>query len=654
MLKGMRDELFKLASEEGGLKLAANRMMRELRSGEVTPEDVADAYALAADRPGLERALGSPNLQPEDFRFAKRRLDEARFEGRRPNVGLPMAVALGRSESLEDRIVDALSARPLHDRKDIEYLRRDAEEILKNQPHHSPDYTRKILGDLLSKREEDLPTEWQPYTTARRMKRGLYLPNDPLRHKVFLKGRPEWMKNYVLERILPDARRIEFMDRRRRRLAEALNQAVTPTTQNLLPAASSPLPNLNEESISRILHPVTPPPDLPAIQAMGDVGAESPLPPPAIAVERPAVQAAESAVTERPVIQAMENAATEPPTIKAIQRVGQVADTVGKKPMNPWLKRGLIGAGLVTAGLGAYGLYRALSKKEQQDEEEGGLKLAANRMMRELRSGEVTPEDVADAYALANKRSWLEESSVQPNSQPSALAYYMQSPEGRREAKNIKDGIVAALSAKPYTPEALKELQRRAKEEYDNLAFRLYTPGQILNHSLHKWEKDLPEGMRPWAATNRMRYVLFQSPDPLDRKMYLQEVHPTKVKDYILERILHPASRATFMNRRNRRLAEALNRAVDHPPNLLPAASSPLPNLNEESISRILHPVASPPELSSIPAMGDVGVSPPVPPSINVGLPGARAAESVATERHPNYEMRPEPPTSKRFNVWGK
>jgi hypothetical protein len=368
MLKGMRDELFKLASEEGGLKLAANRMMRALRSGEVTPEDVADAYALAADRPGLERALGLPNLQPEDFRFAKRRLDEARSEGRRPNVGLPMAVALGKSESLEDRIVDALSARPLHNRKDIEYLRRDAEEILKNQPHHSPDYTRKILGDLLSKREENLPTEWQPYTTARRMKRGLDLPKDPLRHKVFLKGRPEWLKDYVLERILPDARRIEFMDRRRRRLAEALNQAVTPTTQNLLPAASSPLPNLNEESISRILHPVASPPELSSIPAMGDVGVSPPVPP-SINVGLPGARAAESVATERPVIQAMENAATEPPTIKAIQRVGQVADTVGKKPMNPWLKRGLIGAGLTTAGLGAYGLYRALSKDDEQDEE---------------------------------------------------------------------------------------------------------------------------------------------------------------------------------------------------------------------------------------------------------------------------------------------
>jgi len=343
--------------------------MRELRSGGVTPEDVADAYTLAANRSELERALGLPNLQLEDFILAKLRLDEARFEGRRPNVGLPMVAALEKSESLEDRIVDALSAIPLRNRKDIEYLRRDAEEILKDQPHHSPDYTRKILGDLLSKREEKLPTEWQPYTTARQMKTGLELPNDPLRHKVFLKGRPEWMKDYILDRILPAARRIEFMDRRRRRLAEALNQAVTPTTPKLLPAASSPLPNLNEESISRILHPVPPQPDLPAIQAVENAAAASPLPPPAVAVERPAVQAAESAVTERPVIQAMENAATESPTIKAIQRVGQVANAAGKKPMNPWLKRGLVGAGLTAAGLGTYGLYRALSKGDEQDEE---------------------------------------------------------------------------------------------------------------------------------------------------------------------------------------------------------------------------------------------------------------------------------------------
>jgi len=38
--------------------------------------------------------------------------------------------------------------------------------------------------------------------------------------------------------------------------------------------------------------------------------------------------------------------------------------------MNPWLKRGLIGAGLAAAGLGTYGLYRALSKSNGQGEEE--------------------------------------------------------------------------------------------------------------------------------------------------------------------------------------------------------------------------------------------------------------------------------------------
>jgi len=365
MLKGMRDELFKLASEEGGLKIAADRMMRALRRGEIIPDDVADTYTLHENRPRLEQELGRLGLQLPDFRAAMQN----------PEPGPIVALSRDESKGLVKDIEGLLSTPPPTPEQ-IRRARERVAEILeedKKYPPIIPHNPKKLRADLLEGWEGDLPWGNRPVGTRRYIKTMLdTAERDPIaakiRAKAFGREKQKELMAHIL-REMPPERRAEFMRARNRRLAEKLEQAMTTPTQNLLPAASSPLSNLNEETISRILHPAAPLPNPPAIPAMGDVATTSPPVPPSIDVGLPAAQAAESIATERPVIQAMENAATESPTIKAIQHVGQVANAAGKKPMNPWLKRGLIGAGLTTAGLGAYGLYRALSKDDEQDEE---------------------------------------------------------------------------------------------------------------------------------------------------------------------------------------------------------------------------------------------------------------------------------------------